>query len=92
MGIGLGLIRGWVIFMLGVGFEIIDAVVVFASDEDFVKVFDLSDVEEGLAQVGVGSILQVLNHLGRAFLVLVGLVEHWFGFAMNQACLKVFSF
>jgi hypothetical protein len=57
MGIGLGLIGGWVIFMLGVGFEIMDAVVGFASDEDFVKVFDLSDVEEGLAQVGIGSVL-----------------------------------
>jgi hypothetical protein len=80
MGIGLGLIGGWVIFMLGVGFEIIDAVVGFASDEDFIKVLDLSDVEERLAQVGIGSVLQVLNHLGRAFLVLVGLVEHevWF--------------
>lgn len=78
MRIGLGLIRGWVIFMLGLGFEIIDAVVGFASDEDFVKVFDLSDVEEGLAQVGIGAVLQILNHLGRTFLVLVGLVGHWF--------------
>lgn len=57
MGIGLGLIGGWVIFMLGLGFEIIDAVVGFASDEDFVKVLDLCDVEERLAQVGIGPVL-----------------------------------
>jgi hypothetical protein len=66
--------------MVEFGVEIIDSVMGFAADEDFVKVLNLSDIEEGLAQVGIGSVLQVLDHLGRTFLVLVCLVEHclWF--------------
>lgn len=59
---------------------IINLVMSFSADKDFIKILNLCNIEKRLPQVRISSKLQVFDHLGRSFLMLIGMIHDEFDY------------